>query len=80
LRRLPVPSWRGVPPETTLNWVTTAVGGGRFLPVSLLRGGGWHANHALTVTDRSGGMHHLVLRRWALALSWYQNGIIASWL
>ncbi len=72
-----MPSWRGVPPETTLNWVTTAVGGGRFLPVSLLRGGGWHANHALTVTDRSGGMHHLVLRRWARP-GWTSAACLAS--
>ena len=27
--------------------------------------GGWHANHALAVLDRAGGVHRLVLRRWA---------------
>jgi hypothetical protein len=27
--------------------------------------GSWHLNHALTVVDRDGRVHRLVLRRWA---------------
>jgi aminoglycoside phosphotransferase (APT) family kinase protein len=30
-----------------------------------LRGGGWLATHAVTVEDRAGAVHRLVIRRWA---------------
>jgi aminoglycoside phosphotransferase (APT) family kinase protein len=33
--------------------------------VRRLTAGGWHANHAITIVDRSGAEHRLVLRRWA---------------
>ena len=58
-----MPSWRGLPPEAALDWVTTAVGGGRILAATRLRGGGWLSNHAITIRDRLGRTHHLVLRR-----------------
>jgi aminoglycoside phosphotransferase (APT) family kinase protein len=42
------------------------VGAGcRVTSVRRLTEGGWHANHALTVVDRGGRSHRLVLRRWA---------------
>jgi len=54
------------PPERALRWVTESLGAGSRI-VSLRRptAGGWHANHALTVVDRSGRAQRLVLRRWA---------------
>jgi aminoglycoside phosphotransferase (APT) family kinase protein len=30
-----------------------------------LAGGGWHANHAITIVERGGRVHRLILRRWA---------------
>ena len=54
------------PPERTLRWVTESVGAGsRISSLRRLTGGGWHANHSLTVIDRRGSAHRLVLRRWA---------------
>jgi aminoglycoside phosphotransferase (APT) family kinase protein len=53
------------PPEGALRWAAAAVGAGsrvasvRPLPSS------WLANHAVTVADRHGHHHRLVLRRWA---------------
>ena len=54
------------PPERTLRWAAGAVGpGARVTSVRRLTEGGWHANHALTIADAKGGVHRLVLRRWA---------------
>jgi aminoglycoside phosphotransferase (APT) family kinase protein len=54
------------PPEPTLHWVTRSVGAGsRIVSIRRFTDGGWHANHALTVADRAGKAHRLVLRRWA---------------
>jgi phosphotransferase family enzyme len=54
------------PPERTLRWVTESVGAGsRISSVRRLTEGGRHANHSLTVIDRRGSAHRLVLRRWA---------------
>jgi hypothetical protein len=54
------------PPECALRWAAKSVGAGcRVTSVQLLTEGGWHANHALTVVDRGGRPHRLVLRRWA---------------
>lgn len=54
------------PPEPTLRWVAESIGpGSRIASMRRLTTGGWHANHALTVIDRHGGSHRLVLRRWA---------------
>jgi aminoglycoside phosphotransferase (APT) family kinase protein len=54
------------PPERTLRWVTDSIGAGsRIASMRRLTEGGWHANHALTVVDRHGRPHRLVLRRWA---------------
>ena len=54
------------PPERTLRWVTDSIGAGsRIASLRRLTEGGWHANHALTVVDRHGRPHRLVLRRWA---------------
>src|SRR6266498_2936283 len=61
------------PPEQTLRWVTESIGpGSRVASLRRLTEGGWHANHALTVIDRSGRAHRLVLRRWA-RLGWEQE-------
>jgi aminoglycoside phosphotransferase (APT) family kinase protein len=57
---------RSRPPEHTLRWASEAVGAGsRVTRVRRLVPGGWHANHALTIVDRQGKAHRLVLRRWA---------------
>jgi aminoglycoside phosphotransferase (APT) family kinase protein len=49
-----------------LRWAAEAVGrGSRVTSVRRLTEGCWHANHALTVVDRGGRPHRLVLRRWA---------------
>ncbi len=48
-----------------LNWVRDVSGGGQILAVRLLRTGGWHANHAVTVLEPAGRERQLVLRRWA---------------
>jgi aminoglycoside phosphotransferase (APT) family kinase protein len=54
------------PPERALRWAAKSVGAGcRVTSVRRLTEGGWLANHALTVVDRSGRSHRLVLRRWA---------------
>ena len=54
------------PPERTLQWVVDSLGaGGRIAGLRRLTTGGWHANHAVAVTDARGGTHRLVLRRWA---------------
>jgi aminoglycoside phosphotransferase (APT) family kinase protein len=54
------------PPDATLNWVTRSIGdGSRIVSLRRLTHGGWHANHALSVVDRAGEAHRLVLRRWA---------------
>jgi hypothetical protein len=39
--------------------------GSKVVLVRRLSEGGWHANHALTLVDRRGTRHRLVLRRWA---------------
>jgi aminoglycoside phosphotransferase (APT) family kinase protein len=49
-----------------LRWAADSVSAGcRIASVRRLTEGGWHANHALTVVDRAGRSHRLVLRRWA---------------
>jgi aminoglycoside phosphotransferase (APT) family kinase protein len=54
------------PPEPTLRWAARSVGpGSRIVSLRRFTDGGWHANHALTVVDRDGKAHQLVLRRWA---------------
>ena len=54
------------PPERALRWAAESIGPGcRVTSVRRLTEGGWHANHALTVVDRRGRSHRLVLRRWA---------------
>jgi aminoglycoside phosphotransferase (APT) family kinase protein len=54
------------PPERTLRWAAESIGAGsRIASLRRLALGGWHANHALTVIDRDGNAHRLVLRRWA---------------
>ena len=59
-------SWLRRPPPETLAWVAGSVGSGsRVNSVKRLRGGGWHANHAVDVVDRHGTTHAFVLRRWA---------------
>lgn len=58
--------WRARPPRETLSWVARSVGpGSQVVAVRLLALGGWHANHVVTVVDRRGCTHRLVLRRWA---------------
>jgi aminoglycoside phosphotransferase (APT) family kinase protein len=53
-------------PKNLVAWVTRTMGpGSRIQVVRRLRMGGWHLNHALTVVDRDGRVHRLVLRRWA---------------
>jgi hypothetical protein len=53
-------------PARALRWAAELVGVGcRVASVRRLTEGGWHANHALTVADRGGRSHRLVLRRWA---------------
>ena len=57
---------RRQPPEATLRWAAQQVGpGSRVVACWRMTRGGWHANHALVVTDRLGRGHRLVLRRWA---------------
>ncbi|HEV2724535.1 MAG TPA: aminoglycoside phosphotransferase family protein [Thermoleophilaceae bacterium] len=54
------------PPEQTLRWAIEAIGrGSRLASLRRLPEGGEHANHALTIIDRRGMSHRLVLRRWA---------------
>jgi aminoglycoside phosphotransferase (APT) family kinase protein len=54
------------PPERALRWAAGSIGPGcRVASVRRLTEGGWHANHALTIVDRGGRSHRLVLRRWA---------------
>jgi len=53
------------PPAAALRWAAAAVGAGsRVVRVRLLASS-WLANHAVDVADAAGGMHRLVLRRWA---------------
>lgn len=53
-------------PDRTACWVTAVIGpGSRVTSVRRLRLGTWHVNHAIDVLDGRGGMHRLVLRRWA---------------
>ena len=53
------------PPSQALAWVVAALGAGsRLLSVRPLPSS-WLANHAVTVADRRGHHHRLVLRRWA---------------
>jgi aminoglycoside phosphotransferase (APT) family kinase protein len=53
------------PPAHALRWVTGQVGAGsRVVSVRPLPSS-WLANHAITVADRHGRHHRLVLRRWA---------------
>ncbi len=50
------------PPESTLRWATDAIGAGSLITrLRRLSEGGWHANHALTILDRNGHEHRLVL-------------------
>jgi len=59
-------AFRHRPPERALRWACDAIGpGSRITRLRLLPQGGWHANHALTVVDRHGREHRLVLRLWA---------------
>jgi len=59
-------SRRHPPPESTLRWAAQSVGrGSRIVSIRAFAVGGWHANHALTIVDRHGTAHRLVLRRWA---------------
>jgi aminoglycoside phosphotransferase (APT) family kinase protein len=54
------------PPERTLRWVADSIGAGsRIASLRPLTAGGWLATHAVTVVDRGGEAHRLVLRRWA---------------
>jgi aminoglycoside phosphotransferase (APT) family kinase protein len=54
------------PPERTLRWAIESIGPeSRLTSLRRLTPGGWHANHAVTIVDRSGAAHRLVLRRWA---------------
>lgn len=49
-----------------MRWAAKETGvGSRIRSVEPLGRGGWHVNHALTIADQSGGIHHVVLRRWA---------------
>ena len=49
-----------------MRWAAEAIGAGsRIASMRRLTLGGWHANHALTVIDRRGVAHRVVLRRWA---------------
>jgi aminoglycoside phosphotransferase (APT) family kinase protein len=53
------------PPAAALRWAAAAVGAGsRVVRVRLLASS-WLANHAVDVADAAGGLHRLVLRRWA---------------
>ena len=53
-------------PKQVVGWVARTIGpGSRIQVVRRLPLGGWHLNHALTVIDRRGRVHRLVLRRWA---------------
>ena len=53
------------PPAHALRWVTEVIGAGsRVVSVRPLPSS-WLANHAITVADRHGRHHRLVLRRWA---------------
>jgi aminoglycoside phosphotransferase (APT) family kinase protein len=53
-------------PDAALRWVTAVVGrGSQVTSARRLRPGSWNINHALGVTDSSGRIHRLVLRRWA---------------
>jgi len=65
--RAPAPAaLRLRPPESTLRWAADAIGAGsRITRMRRLTLGGWHANHAITVVDRHGAAHRLVVRRWA---------------
>jgi len=57
---------RRPPPERTLHWAADSVGrGSKIVSIHAFAEGGWHANHALTIVDRRGTTHRLVLRRWA---------------
>ena len=57
---------RRSPPAHTLRWAADAVDpGSRVSSVRRLTGGSWCATHAVTVVDRRGDSHRLVLRRWA---------------
>jgi aminoglycoside phosphotransferase (APT) family kinase protein len=53
------------PPPHALRWVTEVIGAGsRVVSVRPLPSS-WLANHAITLADRHGARHRLVLRRWA---------------
>jgi aminoglycoside phosphotransferase (APT) family kinase protein len=59
-------SLRRTPSPNALRWAELAVGpGSRVTRIAHLKGGISHANHALTIADRGGRPHRLVLRRWA---------------
>lgn len=58
--------WQRRPPEHTLRWAAEAISSAATVAsVRRLALGGWHVNHALTVSDGAGKAHRLVLRRWA---------------
>lgn len=66
LERPPNRGHAGSLPTQTLQWVLDATGpSSRIAALRPLPHGGWHANHAVDVVDRSGRTHRLVLRRWA---------------
>jgi aminoglycoside phosphotransferase (APT) family kinase protein len=53
------------PPAQALAWVVAVMGAGSRLVSVRPLPSSWLANHAITVADRHGRHHRLVLRRWA---------------
>jgi aminoglycoside phosphotransferase (APT) family kinase protein len=65
---------RARPPREARAWVAEAFGSGsRVVGATMLRGGGWLANHAIDVVDGSGRHRRVVLRRWARP-GWEEDG------
>lgn len=63
------------PPAAALAWVAAAVGpGARVVGGRRLIGGITSAVHRLTVQDRRGDRHHLVLRRW-VGTQWEESPV-----
>jgi aminoglycoside phosphotransferase (APT) family kinase protein len=53
-------------PDQAKRWVLEVFGrGSRIAQTRRFALGGWHVNHALSVLDPRGGVHRVVLRRWA---------------
>jgi aminoglycoside phosphotransferase (APT) family kinase protein len=53
------------PPASALGWAAAAFGPGSRVTAVRPLASAWLANHALEVTDASGVLHRVVLRRWA---------------